>query len=72
MPRWEYLLFTIIGSAMWNTVLIGAGYLLGSQWESVSGVIGPLSTPLLVTLAFAVAGLLLWRGLRGRRQRTSS
>ena len=72
MPRWEYLLFTVIGSTVWNTVLIGAGYLLGSQWESVSSVIGPVSTPLLVFVAVAVAGFLLWRGLRGRRERSSS
>jgi hypothetical protein len=49
--RWEYLLFTFIGSALWNTLLVGAGYALGSQWEQVSAVVGPLSKPL---LAFSV------------------
>ena len=53
MPRWEYLLFTLIGSLVWNAVLIGAGYLLGSQWERVADVIGPISKPLLVVLAVA-------------------
>jgi membrane protein DedA with SNARE-associated domain len=66
MPRWQYALFTFIGSAVWNTVLVGAGWLLGSQWEQVSDVIGPLSTPLLVGLVVCVGGWLLWRGLRGR------
>ena len=66
MPRWEYLLFTVIGSLAWNALLIGAGVLLGSQWERVSELIGPLSTPLLILAAVVAASLLLWRGLRGR------
>lgn len=70
MPRWEYLLFTFIGSAVWNTLLVGAGYLLGSQWEQVSEVIGPMSKPLLAAAVAVAAGFLLWRGLRARRQRS--
>jgi membrane protein DedA with SNARE-associated domain len=70
MPRWEYLLFTAIGSAAWNAVLIGAGYLLGSQWERVADVIGPAATPLLVGIVVAVAAVLLVRGLRARRGET--
>ena len=64
MPRWEYLILTLIGSAIWNTLLVGAGYLLGSQWNQVSDVVGPLSTPLLVAVLMGGAGFLLWRGLR--------
>jgi membrane protein DedA with SNARE-associated domain len=70
MPRWEYLLFTLLGSAIWNTVLVGAGYLLGSQWERVSDVIGPLSKPLIAVLVLGGGAFLLWRGLRARRART--
>ena len=63
MPRWEYLLFTTIGSLVWNAVLVGAGYALGTQWERVSDVVGRLSTPLLVLAALMVvaAGALWWR-----------
>jgi membrane protein DedA with SNARE-associated domain len=70
MPRWEYLLFTLLGSAVWNTVLVGAGYLLGSQWEQVSDVVGPLSKPLIALVVLGGAGFLLWRGLRAKRART--
>ena len=66
MPRWEYLLLTLIGSAAWNAVLIGAGYLLGSQWHRVADVVGPLSIPLIAALVLAAGGWLLWRGLRNR------
>lgn len=71
MPRWEYVLFTVIGSAVWNCALVGAGWALGTQWERVADVLGPLSTPLLVVLACAAAGVLLWRGLRRRAARRS-
>jgi membrane protein DedA with SNARE-associated domain len=70
MPRGEYLLFTFIGSAVWNTVLVSIGYLLGSQWERVADVIGPISKPLVIVLVVGVAGFLLWHGLRARRART--
>jgi membrane protein DedA with SNARE-associated domain len=69
MPRWEYLLFTTLGSAVWNTVLIGAGYLLGTQWERVSDVIGPVAKPLVFIVAGAAAVWLLVHGLRARRDR---
>ena len=68
MPRWEYLLFTVIGSAVWNCALVGAGWALGTQWERVSDVVGPLSTPLLVLAVVTGAGVLTWRGLRRRRE----
>ncbi len=67
MPRWEYLLFTFIGSAIWNALLVGAGYALGTQWERVSDVIGPVAAPLLALLVVGAAGFLMWRALRARR-----
>ena len=67
MPRWEYLLFTLIGSLVWNAVLVGAGYLLGTQWERVSDVVGALSTPILIAAVVLGAAALTWWGLRHRR-----
>jgi membrane protein DedA with SNARE-associated domain len=59
MPRGEYIVLTLIGSTVWNTLLIGAGYLLGAQWERVSDAIGRLSTPLLIIAGLVVAALVL-------------
>jgi membrane protein DedA with SNARE-associated domain len=67
MPRWEYVLFTAIGSAVWNTVLVGAGYLLGTQWERVSEVVGSLSLPLLLVAGAAAATAAALAGRRARR-----
>jgi membrane protein DedA with SNARE-associated domain len=72
MPRWEYLLFTVIGSAAWNTALVGAGWALGTQWERVSDLVGPLSKPLLALVVVAGAAALTWQGLRRRRARATA
>jgi membrane protein DedA with SNARE-associated domain len=67
MPRAEYILLTLIGSTIWNALLIGAGYALGTQWERVSDAIGPVAKPLLAVLLVGAGGALLWHGLRRRR-----
>lgn len=71
MPRWQYLALTLLGSAVWNTLLAGTGYLLGNQWHRVEDVVGPLSTPLVALAVVASGALLLWHGLR-RRTRASA
>jgi membrane protein DedA with SNARE-associated domain len=64
MSRVRYLLLTLIGSAIWNATLIGAGYILGEEWERVSDAIGPLALPVLAVVVLAVAGWFVWRRRR--------
>jgi membrane protein DedA with SNARE-associated domain len=71
MRRVKYILLTMLGTAVWNTALIGAGWLLGREWDRVSDVVGGLATPLLIVAAVAVAGLLVWWSLRRRRAERS-
>lgn len=40
MPLHTFLVFTALGSALWNGVLVGAGWALGSQWDRVEVVVG--------------------------------
>lgn len=46
-----FLLYTAIGSIVWNTALIGAGAILGDQWERVE--------PYVATLQWVVIGLIV-------------
>lgn len=62
MGRTKYFLLTLLGSTVWNTLLIGAGWMLGSRWEEVSSVIGPLSKPLLALAVIGAAAALWWFG----------
>jgi len=51
-----FTVFTLVGSLVWNVLLIGAGYLLGEQWSQVEE---PLE--LFQKLVLAVIGLsLIW------------
>lgn len=73
MSRPLYAGLTLVGTLLWNSLLIGAGWLLGAEWERVGDVIGPLSTPLLLAcaLALAVGGVIFWRR-RAAGEATSS
>ncbi|MGC3861907.1 DedA family protein [Micromonospora chersina] len=36
MPLGEFVLLTTLGSGVWNTLIVGAGFALGSRWEQVN------------------------------------
>jgi membrane protein DedA with SNARE-associated domain len=54
MPLGRFLLLTAIGSAIWNSVLIGFGWVLGDNWERVGDVVSILSYVVVAIAAVAV------------------
>lgn len=64
----SFTLLTAVGSVIWNGVLVGAGYVLGTQWERVGAVVGTASNVVLVLLAVAAVALLARRAARRRRE----
>jgi membrane protein DedA with SNARE-associated domain len=63
MPYPEFLLFTGIGTTLWNGVLVGAGYFLGNNWDQVQGwlaPIGPIVYGIMFLVIFAFIGRRLW------------
>lgn len=68
MPPVRFTVLTAAGSGVWNTMLIGAGWLLGENWERVSYWIERY-TNLVVVLVLAALGMGLY--LLARRRRTS-
>lgn len=68
MPRGQYLLFTILGSLLWNLLLVWAGYLLGTRWEEVGDLLGPISKPALAIAVLGVVGFVGWRWWLARRR----
>ncbi|MBU3674448.1 MAG: DedA family protein [Solirubrobacteraceae bacterium] len=62
MPRVQYIALTLVGSLVWNAALIGAGWLLGEEWDRVSDAVGAVGTPLLVVvlLLLGIASLVWW------------
>lgn len=67
MPLLRFAILTTIGSAVWNAVLIGAGYALGANWERVSGWVGAYSDVILVAVVAAAILYPLIRHLRRRK-----
>ena len=50
MPFPRYLVLTLVGSLVWNTLLIVAGQQLGSRWEEVGGIVDPIAKAVLLTI----------------------
>jgi membrane protein DedA with SNARE-associated domain len=63
MALGPFLLFSLAGTLVWNVLLVGAGYLLGSGWQRVLGLLETYET--VIYIAFAgLLGWLIWRRLR--------
>lgn len=64
-----FTLYTAIGSAIWNTALVGAGYVLRDNWEDVEPV---LSIVQYVVIALIVAAIVwfVWSRLRQKEAAT--
>ncbi|MEJ7631996.1 MAG: DedA family protein [Rubrobacteraceae bacterium] len=67
MPLLRFTVLTTVGSGAWNTLLIGAGVILGANWQRVEAWIGSYSNAVLIAVAVAVATLLI---LHHRRHKT--
>lgn len=68
----RFTALTVAGSALWNTLLLGAGYALGNNWSRVEGVIAPISDAVLIILFFGGIGLLAWWLYSKRRPKKTS
>ncbi|GAB3600572.1 hypothetical protein GCM10027586_03250 [Kineococcus gypseus] len=64
MRLWKFSLLTVLGSALWNGLLIGLGMLLGTQYELVEEYGGYLD----YVFYAAIAGVLVWAVLRRVRK----
>ena len=51
-----FIAYTAIGSGLWNSLLIVAGWWLGDNWEDVSHLVDYLDYPMYV----AIIGALIW------------
>ncbi|MFE6732175.1 DedA family protein [Streptomyces californicus] len=71
MPLPTFVLFTALGSFIWNFILVMAGYLLGDQWDLVERYVGVLSRVVLVLVvaALVVAVVRRVRARRGERRK---
>ncbi|MFF4979767.1 DedA family protein [Streptomyces sp. NPDC001046] len=64
-----FLGLTTLGSAIWNTVFVLAGYFLGANWHTVSDIVSTYSKVVLAVAALALVAFIAVR-LRRRSRET--
>lgn len=69
LPLLSFSLLTAVGSAIWNAVLVGAGYALGTQWHRVGTYASTISNVVIAVLIAAALAVLGRRALLRRRAR---
>jgi len=67
----RFSLFTIVGSGLWNSFLIGVGAALGTQHERLEGVLGYVDYVVYAAIAIAL-GILVVRRVREARGQGSA
>ncbi|WP_141576879.1 DedA family protein [Actinomadura sp. WMMA1423] len=62
-----FLLYTTLGSLLWNTAFVLAGYGLGDNWRTVEEFVGAYSTAVLALAGLAAAAFVAVRIVKARR-----
>ena len=69
MKMGKFVLYTVVGSAIWNTILVTIGHNLGNNWESILGFFDNFSHIVVaICVVVAVAVLAWWFGFYRRRR----
>lgn len=66
-----FLLYTVLGTLLWNGLLVGAGVLLGQNWERILDIVDRYETifwivVVLFVVLFVVQRIRKWRAQRAR------
>jgi membrane protein DedA with SNARE-associated domain len=70
MPIWQFLSLTALGSLIWNSVFVVAGYLLGANWQVVDEYGGIFQKVVIGIMAVAIVVFVVVR-LRERARSKS-
>lgn len=70
MSAWKFAGYTSVGSAVWNSILIGLGWWLGDRWQLVEQYTGYFSYAVLA-LVIAGIGWFIWKRRIGSGERRS-
>tara|TARA_Y100000590_G_scaffold143219_1_gene164388 strand:- start:1796 stop:2434 length:639 start_codon:yes stop_codon:yes gene_type:complete len=63
-----FIALTFAGSFIWSAGLALGGYILGSNWESMRGIMRPLDLPIIVAISCLMLGYLLYK-LNSKRKK---
>jgi membrane protein DedA with SNARE-associated domain len=71
MPLVTFTIFTLIGSLVWNTILVTAGYVLAEQWERILDYTEPFQTVVVAIIGALVVALVVRKVVLTRRARAA-
>lgn len=60
MKFWLFLLFTTLGTLIWNTVLVSVGSAVGENWEDIVGYMDIYSNIVYVLIVIVGIAFLVW------------
>lgn len=66
MPLLPFIAYTALGSLVWNTVLVTAGYLLGNQWHEVEKYVKIFEYAIVAAIGLGAVWYVI-RRIRSRR-----
>ena len=73
MPMQKFLIYTILGSLIWNSVLIVVGSIVGDKWETIVGYLDNFSNIILIILVIIfVVAMYYWFVIRKKKQSKKS
>ena len=71
MRFWQFLTYTTLGTAIWNTILIYLGALAGNNWQRITGYINTYSYFIAIavslTLVFLIIGRVMQKKVKEKR-----
>lgn len=70
MRLWKFLLFSTLGTAIWNTILIYLGALAGKNWEKIIGYINTYSYVIVIALTFVLIYFIVRRAKQKKAKET--
>jgi len=71
MPLVTFTIFILIGSLVWNTILVTAGYALAEQWERILDYTEPFQTVVVAIIGALVVALVVRKVVLTKRARAA-
>jgi membrane protein DedA with SNARE-associated domain len=72
MPMWQFLSLTTLGSLIWNSVFVVAGYLLGANWQVVDEYAGVFQKVVIGVVVVAIVVFVVKRLRERGRSRSNA
>lgn len=66
-----FLIFTTLGTLIWNTVLVLLGFWLGESWTTVETYLGYYQDVVIVVLAIIIVLFVIWFIRRNKKKKSS-